>query len=270
MLVVVARRTTTGIRAHNRRLVLAAFNGAVALTRDEVRRRTDLSRTTVASIVSELLAEGALQVPTHVTGRESAPGRPPTLLARAAPAGYGVGIDMGHERVQVALCDLSGRVLARGVRHLGEDATAKEVSAAAGALLRELTPRAGVGGLPCRGAVAAIPEPIDSDGLVSRTNIASRWHLQRPTRLLSDSLGLPVHAENDANLAIIGETTFGIGRAVDHALYVKISHGVGLGVLVTAHGRSEPAGRPQAARRRGAAAGTSPPTRSSRRPRRRL
>lgn len=222
----------TGIKEHNRRRVLAAFDGAVALTRSEIRQRTGLSRTTVAGIVTALLDEGTLHVPTHIPGLRESTGRPPTLLARSVPSGFGIGMDMGHERVQIAVCDFSGRVLVRGARPVGVRATAHEAARTAASLLADLLPRADVVGQHCHGAVAAIPEPIDLGGVVSRTSVASRWHLQRPAELLSDVVGIPVHAENDANLAIVGETTFGVGRTVEHALYVKISHGVGLGIII--------------------------------------
>jgi len=225
---------STGVRAHNRRRVLAAFAGSVALTRAELCARTGLSRTTVAGIVNDLLAQGVLEAPgpDHAVSPHDGTGRPPALLTRVAPKGYGIALDMGHERIQVAIADLGGRILARGVRFIGVDADARGSAHHAALLLRDLRERADVQGRRCAGVVAAIPEPVDRDGLVSRTTVVSRWHHQRPGALLSEALGVPVHAENDANLAIVGETTFGVGRSADHALYVKISHGVGLGIVI--------------------------------------
>lgn len=221
----------TGIREYNRRRVLAAFDGTAALSRGEIRTRTGLSRTTVADIVSELLAEGILIVPDHLDYYSPTRGRPPALLAKAVPIGHGIGIDIGHERLQVVISDLSGRILDGRVRRIGMDATAEESVEYASVLVRELLSQAGVNPQDCR-AVCGIPEPIDSDGLVSRTSVQSRWHNTFPARLLSQALGIPVHVDNDANLAIVGETTFIAGRSVDHALYVKIAHGVGLGIVI--------------------------------------
>lgn len=222
------------LREHNRRRVLSAFSGTVALTRGELGTQTGLSRTTVAGIVQELLTEGLLHVPTseHVVARLHSQGRPAGLLAVTPPEGFGVALDMGHERVQAAVSDLGGRILARGVRWIGVDADARAAAVHARTLVTELVARAGIGHQRCVGTVAAIPEPIGRDGHVARDSVASRWHGQQPGELLGEALGRTVHAENDANLAVLGETTFGTGRGVEEAIYVKISHGVGLGIVV--------------------------------------
>jgi len=231
---VVQHALATTIREHNRSRVLAAFAGAVALTRTEIAARTGLSRTTVTGIVSALLAEGLLHVPhsEHVVARTEAPGRPPELLARTPARGFGVALDIGHERLQGAVADLGGRILARGMRHIGVEKDARSTSAVARALVADLVQRAGVGQQRCAGIVAGIPEPIGRDGMVGRANIASRWQGHRPGALLGEALGRSVHAENDANLAVLGETVFGVGRGVEDAIYVKISHGVGLGMVI--------------------------------------
>ncbi len=197
-----------------------------------------LSRTTVSALVDELLAENTLRLspePAHGQpgGHQKAGrGRPPELLALVHEAGYGVALDFGHETLQVAVADLGGRVI--GARQIvaGEGATAAELAAHARALLDTLVKEHSLAGQTCRGAVASIPEPIGRDGVIARQNIDSRWHDQNPAQLVGEHLGRPVHAENDANLAVLGESTFGISRNVADVLFVKISHGVGCGIVV--------------------------------------
>ncbi|MCV2394359.1 ROK family protein [Actinotalea sp. M2MS4P-6] len=226
-------RGSSSMRDFNRARVLDAFAGAVALTRGEIAARTGLSRTTVTGLVDQLVREGLLTTPRDalVVPRSDVPGRRPELLARTRPLGYGVAIDAGHERLQIAIADLSGRVLARGVRHIGIEATAKEAARHTRAVVRELV-AAAAPGQTCHGVVAAIPEPIGRDGRVARDSVASRWHGVRPGEVLGDALGQEVHAWNDANLAVLGETVFGASRNLDDVFYVKISHGVGLGIVV--------------------------------------
>jgi Transcriptional regulator/sugar kinase len=122
-------------------------------------------------------------------------------------------------------------VVASRVRKIGMDASAKESVDIAAILARELMLQVGIDNSHCQ-AVCAIPEPIGHSGLISRTSIQSRWHNTNPSNLLSDALGFPVHAENDTNLAIVGESIFGTGRSADNMLYVKIAHGVGLGIML--------------------------------------
>ncbi|HEX2221903.1 MAG TPA: ROK family protein [Candidatus Limnocylindria bacterium] len=49
--------------------------------------------------------------------------------------------------------------------------------------------------------------------------------------LLRDALGLPVHIDNDANAAVLGEHRFGAGRGATNLVYLTISTGIGGGVI---------------------------------------
>ena len=44
--------------------------------------------------------------------------------------------------------------------------------------------------------------------------------------------GLPVHVENDANLGALAEHRHGVGRGHDSSVFVKISSGVGAGIII--------------------------------------
>jgi predicted NBD/HSP70 family sugar kinase len=45
-------------------------------------------------------------------------------------------------------------------------------------------------------------------------------------------LSLPVHVENDANLGALAELTWGAGRDCAHLVYLKVSNGIGAGLIV--------------------------------------
>ncbi len=183
--------------------------------------------------MTELLDDGTLTRSAHATtlARRDIAGRRPAMFAVTPPHGYAVAIDFGHERIQVTVCDLGGRVIGRGMRLVGVATDARTCAAGARDVLADIVERAGIGGLRRAGVVAAIPEPIDLEGRVARDNIDSRWHGVRPSQVLADVIGGPVHAENDANLAVLGESIFGSARAMDDVIYIKVSHGVGLGLL---------------------------------------
>jgi glucokinase len=50
--------------------------------------------------------------------------------------------------------------------------------------------------------------------------------------LLREALGVPVHIDNDANAAALGEHRFGAGRGVANLVYFTISTGIGAGVIL--------------------------------------
>jgi predicted NBD/HSP70 family sugar kinase len=227
----------SSLRAHNRARVLAAFSGVAALSRSEICERTGLSRTTVSAIVADLLAEGvvhAVSFPARA-GVSSAAGRRPTFLALARPRGFGIGVDLGHEYLQVAFADLAGRVLAHQVSPLDAAAGASVAVARVVGMVEALLARTRLERRHCTGVVAAVPEPVGRDGEVSRPGVQSRWRGKRPGALLTDALGIATHPENDVNLAVIGETVFGTSRGMQDVIYVKLAHGVGSGII--ANGR---------------------------------
>jgi predicted NBD/HSP70 family sugar kinase len=78
-----------------------------------------------------------------------------------------------------------------------------------------------------------LPGPINRDtGVVGPSVILSAWEGLRPAALLEERLGLPVTVDNDANLGALGELTFGAGIGARHLLYVKISSGIGAGLVI--------------------------------------
>ena len=53
-----------------------------------------------------------------------------------------------------------------------------------------------------------------------------------PAVELEARLGLPVRIENGANAGAMGEHLFGAGRGVDDMVYVRLSAGVGVGLIL--------------------------------------
>jgi predicted NBD/HSP70 family sugar kinase len=49
---------------------------------------------------------------------------------------------------------------------------------------------------------------------------------------MTERLGVPVYADNDANLGVLAEVTFGAGRGCTEAAYLKISSGIGAGLYM--------------------------------------
>jgi glucokinase len=63
-------------------------------------------------------------------------------------------------------------------------------------------------------------------------NLPASWASTLTADRLSDVLGLPVELANDADLAAVGEATFGAGRGFADIVYLTVSTGVGAGVLL--------------------------------------
>ena len=90
----------------------------------------------------------------------------------------------------------------------------------------------GPGGRP-EAVVVGIPGPVDySTGAPLRLPNLLDWEGHIHSSLLQDELGIPVVLANDADLATLGEYTYGAGRFSTDMVYVTVSTGVGAGVVL--------------------------------------
>ena len=114
------------LREGNRDRVIDALRVRGVASRAELARITGLSRSTVSTIVNDLIAEGlALEREGHTDGEVQA-GRPPVMVSLDSSAGIALGIDFGHRHLRVAVSDLSHTVLAETWRELDVDHSADD------------------------------------------------------------------------------------------------------------------------------------------------
>jgi predicted NBD/HSP70 family sugar kinase/biotin operon repressor len=226
------------LRERNRLRVIDVLRARGAVSRADIARQTGLSRSTVSSLVADLQAAGL--VVERADDGASAPGpqggRPPVLVALDSSAGAIAGLDFGHDHVRVAVADLSYTVLAESVVELEVDTAAAEALDVAARLVSELLAEAGVPDDRVLVAGMGLPGPIDREsGLVHSQPILPSWVGLDPAAEMERRLGLPVHLDNDANVGALGESTFGAGRGAQVMAYLRLSAGIGAGLII--HGR---------------------------------
>lgn len=232
-----SERWGTDIRDYNRGRILAYLERSAAATRTELASVTGLSRATVTSIVAELIRDGTIQSVAFAggAGTTSGAGRRPQFVGLVREAGFGLAIEIGHERIQVVHARADGHVVSHESAHLAPSDDSADAVRATRALTASLLKRDGLDLAACLGTVVSIPEPLDRNGDVARARQDTRWRGTNPRVLLGEALGRDVWVENDANLAVIGEMVFGVGAGVEDLFYVKIAHGIGMGLVLNGH-----------------------------------
>lgn len=235
------------LREHNLLRVIDVLLERGVASRAEIARQTGLSRTTVSSLVTDLIERGLVAERAPADQRDAAgAGRPPVLLALDRSAGAAIGIDIGHSHLRVAVADLSHTILAQAERALDVDESAKDGFATASELVDEVLAEAAVPRDRVINVGMGVPGPIrHRTGRVGSSSILPGWVDVRVGEEMERHLGLPVVVENDANLGALGEALFGAGRGAQEIVYLKVSTGIGAGLIVAGrihHGAGGTAG----------------------------
>jgi predicted NBD/HSP70 family sugar kinase len=222
----------TALRGANRLRVIEAVQHRGGASRVGLVRATGLSRSTVSSVVSELLAEQVLvERPDRLGGHApGGAGRPAALLTLNPALGALLGVHLRHDGVRVAVADLAGTLLTETVDELDVDHHAQHALDRVAARVPALLGEAGLSQRPLLGAGVAVSAPVPT--AAAGQDLLQVWRGVDLPSELGAALGVPVHLGNDANLGAIAEWTFGAGRGSENLVYVMMADGVGAGLIL--------------------------------------
>jgi predicted NBD/HSP70 family sugar kinase len=162
--------------------------------------------------------------------RSDALGVPLSLDPSAAGA---VGIDFAHESVRVVVADVAHAVLAEEERYLGLDHDASEALDLGAVMVTDALEVAGLDRSRVLGVGVGVPGPVDqARGCPTPSSISASWVGLEVGAEMGRRLGLPVALDNNVNLAALAEAVWGAAKGFRDAVYVKISTGVGAGVVL--------------------------------------
>lgn len=230
-----ANGSLRGLRELNRLRVVETLRRRGSASRTDLARLTGLSRTTVASLVTDLQASGLVVERPEPDGQAvgRGRGRRPGMLRLDASAGNALGIDFGHRQIRVAVADLAASVLAERRLDFDVDNDADLALDAAVEAADALLAEAKVDRDQVVGVGVGLAGPVDRrTGTVGSSSILPGWLGVDAGLELETRLGLPVAVENDANLGALAEASFGAGRGVSDLVYVMLSAGIGAGLVL--------------------------------------
>jgi predicted NBD/HSP70 family sugar kinase/biotin operon repressor len=221
------------LRRSNLRAITALLGSGGPQSRADLARGSGLSRTTVSSLVTELLDTGVVvETEDRGTPYKGGSGRPPLLVALAIRPGGVAGVDIGHRHVRVAVSDRSATILAETQKWTDADPHGEATLDLAADLLRTTADDAGIplGELLTVGL--CVPGPIDRRSARVDQAVLPGWQQLAPAGELADRIGVPVVVDNDANLGAMAEHQHGAGRGVADLIYIKLASGVGAGLVL--------------------------------------
>lgn len=220
------------VREINLSVIMNHLRINAPLSRAALAETTGLNKTTVSSLVNELIERQFVQ---EIGLASPSAGRPATLLKLNPTAGFIVSCEIGTYYILVICTDFSPKVIWRHQEpfdlELGQHAIIERMLA----ILNQAIEAGCIACGPLLGITIGIPGLVDqSTGtLLFAPNLG--WRDLPVRAILQASFKVPLFVDNEANIAALGEHYFGAAQGYEEVLY--ISAGVGLGGGIVHGGR---------------------------------
>ena len=221
----------TTVRRANLGVVLRHVAAEGSRSRAQIAAETGLTRGTVSSLVTELIDLALLRE----TGEATSPrgiGRPGVAL-EVGDVVVGVGLEVNVDYVAVSVEDLTGAVRYERRRYRdNRDSSPGPVLDRLGTTARGALEAAERDGLRPVGISVAVPGLVEeaSGTVVFAPNLG--WYDLPVAAEIQARLGLPVHVENESNLAALAEHWTGAAVGIDDFVCVFGEVGVGGGIVL--------------------------------------
>jgi predicted NBD/HSP70 family sugar kinase len=213
---------------YNLRTVLQAIRLQPDTTRVALSTQTGLTPPTIANITHRLAELGLVKISGRRHGRR---GQPALKLQVEADGAFGIGLNVDRDHLSLVTLDLAGRVRSRVTREIAfalpDDvlrflADERDDAIAAGGIDRDRILGVGV----------AIPDELGSIALPGRPAGYGIWTQVNLVAMLSPVLPWPIHCDNDAASAALGEAEYGTGFRNPTFVYLLVSAGLGGAIVV--------------------------------------
>jgi predicted NBD/HSP70 family sugar kinase len=221
------------VRRHNLGVVLRHVADHGPRSRAAIAQETGLNKTTVSSLVGELIEFGLVrETEIELTGTVGRPALPVELSGRRV---VGLGLELGVDFLAVRAADLTGDERHRAlVTADNRGRPVDDVLDDLGRLANEALAAVRGQDLLTVGAVIGVPGLVDSTGrLLVAPNLG--WTGVSVSQLLAERLDgppVPIQAENEANLGGLAELWEGAGREFRDFIHISGELGIGAGIIV--------------------------------------
>jgi predicted NBD/HSP70 family sugar kinase len=216
------------VRRHNLSLVLREVAERGPRSRATVALETGLNKTTVSSLVAELIELGLV--------RESGQERPgavgrPARRVEVHPGGpFVLGLEVNVDYLAAEVTDLAGAPLHGAFVGNDNRADPRRVLSTLRRLVERALEEPFAAGRRPAATTVAVPGLVDDGGrLVIAPNL--RWRDVEVTEPLVSALG-PVTVDNEANLGAVAELFDGAGRGLRDFVYISGNVGIGAGIVI--------------------------------------
>jgi predicted NBD/HSP70 family sugar kinase len=211
------------IRDINRQIVLNYVREREPISRATIARETALQRSTISEIVEVLTGEGLVE---EIGEGKSTGGRRPTLLRLRTVGAIAIGVNITPTHTTIASSDLAGVIVQQ--ESFPTDPIPERTVSRVIETIRKFSRHCSIEGVgisipglvcPATGNVIFVPY--------------FKWRDLPIAETISQSTGLPVSIDNDANAVALAELWFGRPEVRDARdfIFVLVADGVGTGII---------------------------------------
>lgn len=222
----------TLVRELNLSVIMDHLRTSAPISRAELAETTGLNKTTVSSLVFDLIERHFVQ---EVGLVSSGYGRPAIKLKLNPTAGFIVSCEIGVDFILVICTDFAPSIIWRHEEYIDASIGQRAILDRALAILLQAIEI----GCPAYGTIlgmaVGVPGLVDQQSgvLLFAPNLG--WKDLAIRSILYESFNEPLFVDNEANFAALGEHYFGAAQGYNEVLY--ISAGVGLGGGIVHDGR---------------------------------
>jgi N-acetylglucosamine repressor len=219
------KSTQEETKIHNSRLVLSTIYNHGVISRVDISRLTELTRTTVSDVVNKFINEG-LVAETGVS--PSRGGKRAILLSLVKDSRHLIGIDLAESEFRGAVVNLRGEIVHRVYSPILE-----RDGEAALALVYELIEKLlALTDRPILGVGIGTPGLMDPQKGIVRTAVNLDWFDLPLGDLLRERFRLPIYIANDSQVAALAEYTFDNPEKMANLALIKAGRGIGAGIVL--------------------------------------
>ncbi|MGE5582027.1 MAG: ROK family protein [Bacillota bacterium] len=213
------------MRSNNKRQIMELIRKNGSLTKKEIAQQLNVSITTVATFITELINESRI-IPSG--NAESTGGRKSELYHLNSDSLYVIGVDLQVDRFIILLINLQGQILrTEEVKYAGTDEW-QAASILYQTILRisdsTRTPISKIAGIG-----VGVPGIVNHQTGIIEFAPNLGWKNVNLASLIP--VDIPVIVENEANAAAIGESNFGAAQGRANVIYISVGLGIGTGLI---------------------------------------
>jgi len=202
-----------------------------SISRVELSRITELTKTTISSIINEFIALGIVEESSTIsTGKV---GKSPIPLHIRKDAVHTIGVHLGRQKVKTVLMDARMNIISRKEGLSYEGLGPKGVLERLFLSIDDSMKDAKKHNIKVGAIGIGVPGPLDAQtGVVKHPPKFKGWKDVPLGKIVHERYKLPVWIENDANVGVLAEKWHGGGKDLKNFVYILVDEGIGAGVVI--------------------------------------